>query len=128
MRIALAQLDPTSGDIDGNTQKVLDAITEATARGAELLVTPEMCIPGYSLGDRLMMRGTLARSWRALQDLLPDTDGIVVLVGLPVRHRDVLYNVVAVCADGRISPKSRLSALVASAMSRACPSSAIDIG
>ena len=35
MRIALAQLDPTSGDIDGNTQKVLDAIAEATARGAE---------------------------------------------------------------------------------------------
>jgi len=75
-------------------------------------VLPEMCIPGYSLGDRLMMRGTLERSWEVLVEIVAATRGLVALVGLPVRHRDVLYNAVAVCADGQlvgIVPKENLA-------------------
>jgi predicted amidohydrolase len=51
MRIALAQLNPTSGDIDSNTAKVIDAIAEASAGGADLLVTPEMAmdVSGFDL-------------------------------------------------------------------------------
>ena len=66
MRIALAQLNPTSGDIEGNTAKVLAAIAEASARGADLLVTPEMVIPGYCIGDLVEDAGFLAANERAI--------------------------------------------------------------
>lgn len=110
--VAAASLNQTVGDWAGNARRIRAAVAEAKRRGARLLLLPEMCVPGYSLGDRLMMRGTTERSWRTLRELLPDTDGIVVLVGLPVRHRDVLYNVVAVCANGRVHglvPKENLA-------------------
>ena len=110
--IAAATLNQTVGDWTGNAARIARVIHEARRRGARLLVLPEMCIPGYSLGDRLLMRGTLERSWRCLEELLPVTKGMVVLFGLPVRHRDVLYNVIAVVADGRIEaliPKENLA-------------------
>lgn len=110
--VAAASLNQTVGDWEGNAGRILAAVDEARGRGARLLLLPEMCIPGYSLGDRLLMRGTLDRSWRVLQEVLPHTQGLVLLVGLPVRHRDVLYNVVAVCADGRLHgvvPKENLA-------------------
>lgn len=110
--IAAASLNQTVGDWVGNVRRIRAAIGEARARGARLLVLPEMCLPGYSLGDRLMMRDTIDRSWAGLCDLLPDTSGMVVMVGLPVRHRDVLYNAVAVLADGvlvGLVPKENLA-------------------
>lgn len=110
--VAVASLNQTVGDWAGNRDRILAAIDEARARGARLLVLPEMCIPGYSLDDRLLMQGTLERSWRVLEALLPHCHGIIVIVGLPVRHRDVLYNVAAVVANGRIwglVPKENLA-------------------
>ena len=66
MRIALAQLNPTSGDIDGNTRQVLEALEEATRRGAELLVAPEMVLPGYCIGDLIEHVDFLAANERAI--------------------------------------------------------------
>lgn len=110
--VGVASLNQTVGDWSGNRDRIRRAITAARERGVRLLVLPEMCIPGYSLGDRLMMRGTLERSWATLLELLPDTHGMIVLCGLPVRHGDVLYNCVAVCADGKLAglvPKENLA-------------------
>ena len=100
--VAAASLNQTVGDWSGNRKRIEDAIGEARQRGARLLLLPELCIPGYSLGDRLLRRGTLERSWQSLTEIVPKTQGIVVLLGLPVSHRDVLYNAVAVVADGKI--------------------------
>ncbi|MFT5456829.1 MAG: NAD+ synthase (glutamine-hydrolyzing), partial [Myxococcota bacterium] len=111
-RVAAASLNQTVGDWSGNLERIQRAIGIARAKGVRLLLLPEMCIPGYSLGDRLMMRGTLERSWRVLEQVIEATEGMVVLVGLPVRHRDVMYNVVAVCADRRLVglvPKENLA-------------------
>ena len=110
--VAAASLNQTVGDWAGNTRRIRAAIADARSRGAKLLLLPEMCVPGYSLGDRLMMRGTLERSLAALGEILPDTAGMVVVLGLPYRHRDVLYDAVAVCADGKvvgIVPKENLA-------------------
>ena len=100
--VAAASLNQTVGDWSGNLRRMREAIAEARSRGARMVVMPEMCVPGYSLGDRLMMRDTLDRSWSTLEALKADTKGMVAMVGLPVRHRDVLYNVVAVLADERL--------------------------
>ena len=81
MRIALAQLNPTSGDIDGNTAKVLDAIAEASARGADLLVTPEMAIPGYCIGDLVEDAGFLAANERAMPRVAAAATSLTAIVG-----------------------------------------------
>lgn len=110
--VAVASLNQTVGDWSGNRERITRVIEEARRRGARLLVLPEMCIPGYSLGDRLLMRGTLSRSWAVLEELCAETAGMVVLLGLPISHGDVLYNVVAVVADGQIVglvPKENLA-------------------
>jgi len=101
--VAAASLNQTVGDWSGNRDRIVRAIEIARARGARLLVLPELCISGYSLGDRLMMRDTLERSWRVLTEVAPHTAGLIVAVGLPVRHDGVLYDAVAVIADGVIS-------------------------
>ena len=110
--VAVASLNQTVGDWSGNRDRIVRVLQEARRRGARLVVLPEMCIPGYSLGDRLLMRGTLTRSWAVLEELRAETAGMVVLLGLPISHGDVLYNVVAVVADGQIVglvPKENLA-------------------
>lgn len=110
--VGAASVNQTVGDWSGNRARLAEVVQAARDRGVRFLVLPEMCLPGYSLGDRLMMRGTLERSWRMLESLLPETRGIVALFGLPVRHRDVLYNCVAVVADGVLCglvPKENLA-------------------
>ena len=101
--IAGASVNQTVGDWAGNARRVKAALGAARARGARLLLTPELCLSGYSLGDRVLRRGTIERSWDALLDILPATEGLVAFVGLPVRHRGVLYNAVACAANGRIA-------------------------
>ena len=119
MRIALAQLDPTSGDIDGNTQKVLDAITEATARGAELLVAPEMCIPGYCIGDLVEDAGFLAANERAIQRIAAAATDLTAVVGFIDHDRSakndsgtiLKYNAAAVVSGGRVLQRAHKSLL-----------------
>lgn len=100
--ISAASIDQTVGDWFGNARRIHEVLTDAKSRGAQLVVLPEMCIPGYSLGDRLLMRGTLDRSWRVLEEVALGTAGIVACVGLPIRHHGVLYNAVAVVANRKI--------------------------
>lgn len=100
--VAAASLNQTVGDWEGNRSRIVAAIEEARRRGAKLLLLPELCVPGYSLGDRLLRHGTLLRSWLSTKALLPHTTGMVVVVGLPIRHRDTVYNAAAVLADGRV--------------------------
>ncbi len=100
--VGVASINQTVGDWSGNASRIRAVIADARARGVRLLTLPELCIPGYSLGDRLVMRGTLQRSWKMLESLRDATGGMVVCVGLPVRHDGVLYNAVAVLADTKI--------------------------
>ena len=62
------------------------------------MLFPEMSISGYSLGDRLQMEGTLRRSAEVLHESAI-TSNCIVIVGLPLRFRGVIYNVAAVLAD-----------------------------
>lgn len=100
--LAVASLNQTVGDWRGNVRRIKEVIDEATARGVRLLLLPEMCIPGYSLGDRLLRLGTIRRSWGALVDIASHTRGIAVAVGLPILFEGVIFNAMALVADGRI--------------------------
>jgi NAD+ synthase (glutamine-hydrolysing) len=100
--LAAASLNQTVGDWAGNESRIRQVIGQARESGAKLLLLPEMCIPGYSLGDRLLRVGTIERSWDLLIRLLDASKGIAVAVGLPVQFEGVLYNAMALIANGKV--------------------------
>ena len=110
--VATIAINQTVGDWTGNKRRIKQSIAVARERGARLLVFPEMVISGYSLGDRLLMNGTLERSWQLVEELREDSEGCILVLGLPIRHRDVLYNAAIVVASGKIwgiVPKENLA-------------------
>ncbi|HEX7279429.1 MAG TPA: NAD+ synthase [Solirubrobacterales bacterium] len=81
MRLALAQINPTVGDVDGNAAKVAEWIARAREAGAELVVFPELCIPGYPAEDLYLKRHFLRANRRAVEELAAAAQGITALVG-----------------------------------------------
>jgi NAD+ synthase (glutamine-hydrolysing) len=97
LRIALAQVNTTVGDFDGNLRRIRDAISRAEALGAELVAFPEQTIPGYPAEDLLLKSEFIDANRRALEALAPGVTGSVVVVGVAHREDDV-YNAAAVIA------------------------------
>jgi NAD+ synthase (glutamine-hydrolysing) len=102
LRVALAQINPTVGDIDANAGKIAGRIAEAREQGAALVVFPELALSGYPPEDLLLKTSFLDRAASALGELAAQTRGIVALVGFPERAEDV-YNAAAVLADGEVA-------------------------
>jgi NAD+ synthase (glutamine-hydrolysing) len=102
LRVALAQIDATVGDIEGNAAKIADWTARARERGASLVVFPELCVTGYLPEDLLLKNSFLDAASAALEGLAARTRGIAAVVGLPLREGDV-YNAAAVLADGRVA-------------------------
>ncbi|MDP1798727.1 MAG: NAD+ synthase [Planctomycetaceae bacterium] len=84
MKLALAQLNPTVGDVAGNSTLVFDAITQAHAAGAELVILSELVISGYPPKDLLLREGFAAACDRAVDRIAATIPaGIGVLIGHP---------------------------------------------
>ncbi len=112
VRIAAVGLSTTPFDWAGNAARIRAALAEAKARGAELVVLPEMAISGYGCEDAVVGMGVVEHATESLLGLLPDTKGLVATLGLPVRHGGRILNCVAVVADGAILglvPKQHLA-------------------
>jgi NAD+ synthase (glutamine-hydrolysing) len=101
LTLALAQVDPRVGDLEGNARLVRDGIARARDAGAELVVFPELMLTGYPPEDLLLKEHFLLAAQQALVDVAVDARGIVALVGFPERVDDV-YNALAVLADGAV--------------------------
>ncbi len=102
LRVALAQINPTVGDVRGNARKVAERTSTARDQGAALVVFPELTVSGYPPEDLLLKTSFLDRVGEALEELAAQTRGIVALVGFPEQADDV-YNSVAVLADGEVA-------------------------
>ena len=101
LRVALAQINPTVGDIRGNASKISDYIARARDEGAALVVFPELALSGYPPEDLLLKTSFLDAARAALRELAAQTQDIVAVVGYPEQAEDV-YNTAAVLADGDI--------------------------
>jgi len=101
LRLALAQLDVTVGDLEGNEARIREAAAHAREAGARLVLFPELALTGYPPEDLLLKEHLLRDARAAVERLASDTRGIVVLVGFPERTEDA-YNALAVLADGRV--------------------------
>ena len=99
MRLALAQVDPVVGDLDGNRDLIVARIEEARAAGADLVLLPELAVTGYPPEDLLLRPGFVRAARASLDEIAKRTEGIVALVGVPLFDGD-LHNACAICADG----------------------------
>jgi NAD+ synthase (glutamine-hydrolysing) len=103
IRIALAQVNTTTGDLEGNSRLVHRAIKQAKEHGADLVAFPEMVITGYPPDDLLLNKGFLADSARALEEVARSARGISAIVGcVEAGARGALYNAAAVISEGRV--------------------------
>jgi NAD+ synthase (glutamine-hydrolysing) len=107
LRVALAQIDPTVGDIDGNAAKIAEWIERAAAEGADLAIFPELCLPGYPAEDLYLKRHFVEANQSAVEDLASGVGDLTVLVGFaePVAGAGDFrraHNSLAVLADGAV--------------------------
>jgi NAD+ synthase (glutamine-hydrolysing) len=100
LRLALAQINPTVGDIDGNVRRIASCIARARELGVDVLTFPEMMVPGYMPEDLLLKPSFIERSIQRTRELAPLTRGLTVVVGTVDRDVD-LYNSAAILHDGQ---------------------------
>lgn len=101
VRAGAAQINPTVGDLEGNTAKILSCITKAREKGVQVLAFPEMCICGYPPKDLLLKTQFISDQQRYLAQIIPATKGMLVIIGLVIREGDS-YNAAAVIHDGKL--------------------------
>jgi len=110
-RLALAQINPTVGDIAGNTAKILDYLERAREAQADLVAFPELAITGYPPEDLLFKRSFLADNVAAMEKVAAASQGIAVVLGyvhivsLERQSEEVgpqVTNAAALCSGGKL--------------------------
>ncbi len=109
INIAGASLNQIPRDWEGNTERILEAITEAQKLGVSALCLPELAITGYSLEDEFFCPDVAIRAAKQLKQIAAATvtkdanrRGMIAAVGLPVQYGNALFNAVAVLIEGEL--------------------------
>lgn len=101
MRIALAQINTTVGELEGNAQKIVEGIQRAREMGTDLLAFPELAITGYPPEDLLLMPRFIQQNLEVLRKIGEITKGLTVLLGF-INKKDDIYNAAALLHDGEL--------------------------
>jgi NAD+ synthase (glutamine-hydrolysing) len=101
LRIALAQINPTVGDLDGNVDKIADHIHKARKAGARIVAFPELAITGYPPEDLLLKTQFIDDNLNALKKVRDNVGDITAIVGF-VDRRDDIYNAAAVLCNRKV--------------------------
>ncbi len=102
-RLALAQVNPTVGDIAGNTDIVLRRIEEARAQQADLVALPELMLTGYPPEDLLLKPSFIRDNLAALERVVAASRDIAVVVGFVNSEGNQVYNAAAVAHNGKLA-------------------------
>jgi len=100
LRIAMAQINTTVGDFDGNVKKILGAIDNARAVKADIVTLPELAICGYPPEDLLFKPQFIQANLQSLHKIVEASQGITVVVGYVDSDGDI-YNAAALISDGK---------------------------
>jgi NAD+ synthase (glutamine-hydrolysing) len=101
LRVALAQINVTVGDLAGNATKIQQYLARARQNQADIVLFPELALAGYPPEDLLLKPGFAEANRQALQDLLPHSHGLTAVVGF-VDWQDDIFNAAAVIHDGEL--------------------------
>ena len=105
LRVALAQINVTVGDLSGNVQKIQGAMHSASSEGAHIVCLPELALTGYPPEDLLLKPGFVDANMRALSELVEgsrDFPGLTTVVGFVDRDHDI-YNAAAIIHEGELA-------------------------
>ena len=102
MKIAIAQMNVTVGDIARNVARIVDFAERARAGGADAVVTPELAVCGYPPEDLLLRDDFMQSCADAIDDIVRRVHGITLIVGHPRRARAARYNSASVIRDGKV--------------------------
>ncbi len=106
MRVTIAQINTTNGDIAGNISKIVAAIEKAKSDGSDLVVFPEVVTHGYTSQDWFQDADIIENVGEPLRDIIPVTKGITAVIGTIRKNEDGdgrrLYNAAAVVSDGEL--------------------------
>lgn len=103
IKVGAAVLNQTPLDWPGNQRNIENAIARARAEEVSLLCLPELCITGHGCEDSFQSPAVQQTALAVLAEIVPQTEGMIVALGLPLLHRKALFDVVALLADGRIA-------------------------
>jgi NAD+ synthase (glutamine-hydrolysing) len=103
IRAAAAVVNQTPLDWENNRRNILESIRAARAAGAQLLCLPEMAITGYGCEDAFHSAGLQRTALAVLDEIVGQTSGMIVSVGLPLVHKNALFNAACLAVDGRIA-------------------------
>ena len=103
LRIVVAQLNLLVGDIEGNVDRILDAVNRSRDQHqADMVIFPELALTGYPPEDLLLRPGMYERIEKAMQRLVEHVSGVTAIVGFPHQTGQGVYNAAAVIADKKI--------------------------
>ncbi len=103
LRVGLAQINTTVGDLEGNVQKVLDYVDRARELGVDVVSFPELTVTGYPPEDLLLRPSFVRENLDALQAVVRGCAGITAVVGFADLEGEEIYNAAAVVHDGRLA-------------------------
>ena len=101
LRIAMAQINTTVGDFDGNVKKILAAVDNARTLKADIVTLPELAICGYPPEDLLFKPQFIQANLHSIQKIVEASNGIAVVVGFVDSDGDI-YNAAALISDGKL--------------------------
>ena len=102
INIALAQINPVVGDIDGNAARIKAAIARGQEGGAQVVALPELAVTGYPPDDLVFKRAFVRANVEALHDIASVTSELLAIVGFVEPGHDRLYNAAALCHGGKV--------------------------
>ncbi len=102
LRIGMAQINATVGDLEGNARRICESLDRARDAGVDVACFPELAIPGYPPEDLLLKPDFIRQNLEALDEVRGRTEHLTAVVGF-VDHRNYLYNAAAVLTDGQLA-------------------------
>jgi NAD+ synthase (glutamine-hydrolysing) len=102
LRIAMAQINPTVGDLAGNRDRIIDCISRGKKAGADIVAFPELALTGYPPEDLLLKPQFVKDNLSTLKEIERATSGITAIVGF-VDKKDLMYNAAAIMHNGKLA-------------------------
>jgi NAD+ synthase (glutamine-hydrolysing) len=102
VRLGLAQINTTVGDLDGNRAKVLEYLERARAHKVDIVAFPELTLTGYPPEDLILQKSFLQATHQALDSVIPQVRDLVAVIGFVEKSQGRTYNSAAVICDGQL--------------------------